>query len=38
MRLSFPFLFALAISKNEWVEDVWNYSAEGRGALESLFL
>ena len=36
LHVLFPSLFALAISKDVWVEDVWNYWA--KGGLESLFL
>ncbi|RVW33298.1 hypothetical protein CK203_085308 [Vitis vinifera] len=32
----FPSLFALALFKDAWVEDVWNFSVERE--LESLFL
>ena len=33
---SFPSLFALAVSKEEWVAEVWDSSVEG-GELESSF-
>lgn len=37
--LSFSSLFALADSKEVWVEDIWDFSAEGgRGGMESLLL
>ena len=29
LYVSFPFLFTLSISKEEWVEDVWNFEGEG---------
>ena len=30
LSVSFPFLFALADSKEAWVEDIWNSSIEKR--------
>ena len=27
--VSFPFLFVIALSKEVWVEDVWNHSKKG---------